>query len=42
MLIKKEQIIQWGEKEKFQEDEQAEKDLYIEFFLNTIFKIHTF
>ena len=36
MLIKKEQIIEWGEKEKFQQDEHAEKDLYIEFFLKVI------
>ncbi|MCY4562100.1 MAG: nucleotidyl transferase AbiEii/AbiGii toxin family protein [Flavobacteriaceae bacterium] len=33
MLIKKEQIIEWSEKEKFQDDKHAEKDLYIESLL---------
>ncbi|MCY4562809.1 MAG: nucleotidyl transferase AbiEii/AbiGii toxin family protein [Flavobacteriaceae bacterium] len=42
MLIKKEQIIEWGEQQKFQDDKQAEKDLYIEFFLNALFKLQYF
>ena len=38
MHIKKEQIEEWAEKENFQEEEQAEKDLLIEFFLNVIYQ----
>jgi len=29
MLIKEEQVIKWGEQQNFQDDKQAEKDLYV-------------